>query len=456
MQHHPKKLRNVNVFYCESKFSKITLKVKGNGEKKLLGCKVPRSGRRFLSDEMLYNYPDEVKINGIVSSSYNLYYSCSKDNNIVEMIWNYTISNCDFMFYNCPDITEIDLSGLNTTDVESMRKMFYSCSSLTSLNLSNFDTSQVTNMDYMFTGCSKLEYVNLKSFNNNKLSSFNNIFNGIADNLVVCINLVNNISQIFTKIQEKKCYNIDCSEDWKSRQKIIINATNGCECKLNNCLSCPPINETKELCTICNPNYFKMENDNIKIGDYFNCYKSPYGYYLDKKDSLYKQCYERCETCLINGNNITHNCLVCKKDYPIEINFNDYKNCYERCPYYFYLDEDKNFHCTIEASCPQEYPKLTDETKECIKEEYKYETTQNIIKEYSSIILEKDSKSTKSIDNKENIQNIIQKIIKYEQNKTKEKNMEEEIKYYDEVLKNIEDIFLSNDYNTTKLNNGRR
>ena len=51
---------------------------------------------------------------------------------------------------------------------------------------------------------------------------------------------------------------------------------------------------------------------------------------------------------------------------------------------------------------------------------------------------------------------MIQKIIKYEQNKTKEKNMEEEIKYYDEVLKNIEDIFLSNDYNTTKLNNGRR
>ena len=42
------------------------------------------------------------------------------------------------------------------------------------------------------------------------------------------------------QLKQKKCYNIDCSDNWKSKQKKIIPAVNSCECELNNCLSCPP------------------------------------------------------------------------------------------------------------------------------------------------------------------------------------------------------------------------
>ena len=42
--------------------------------------------------------------------------------------------------------------------------MFYNCIQLTSLDLSNFQTSKVTAMENMFYGCSKLEYINMKNF----------------------------------------------------------------------------------------------------------------------------------------------------------------------------------------------------------------------------------------------------------------------------------------------------
>ena len=44
------------------------------------------------------------------------------------------------MFYKCSDIKEIDLSNIDTSEVNDMYGMFKDCSKLTFLNLSNFDT----------------------------------------------------------------------------------------------------------------------------------------------------------------------------------------------------------------------------------------------------------------------------------------------------------------------------
>ena len=58
----------------------------------------------------------------------------------------------------------MDLSGLDTSNVEDMGGMFSGCSSLTELDLSNFDTSNVTNMDSMFSGCSSLTELDVTGF----------------------------------------------------------------------------------------------------------------------------------------------------------------------------------------------------------------------------------------------------------------------------------------------------
>jgi surface protein len=77
------------------------------------------------------------------------------------------------MFYNCSNLTSLDLSGFDTSSVTSMLGMFYSCSSLTSLDVSGFDTSSVTNMQQMFQICSSLTSLDVSGFDT---SSVTNMF----------------------------------------------------------------------------------------------------------------------------------------------------------------------------------------------------------------------------------------------------------------------------------------
>ena len=44
----------------------------------------------------------------------------------------------------------------------------------------------------------------------------------------------------------------------------------------------------------------------------------------------YKQCYESCKICKINGDHYIHNSLECKDQYKYNANLEntDYKNCY--------------------------------------------------------------------------------------------------------------------------------
>ena len=77
------------------------------------------------------------------------------------------------MFFDCGNLTSLDLSAFDTSNVTNMNSMFSDCGNLTSLDLSAFDTSNVTNMDYMFYGCRELTQLDLSSFNTTKLSNAN-------------------------------------------------------------------------------------------------------------------------------------------------------------------------------------------------------------------------------------------------------------------------------------------
>ena len=140
---------------------------------------------------------------------------------------------------------------------------------------------------------------------------------------------------------------------------------NKCKCKLDECLLCPNFAYSKGLCTRCNTNFYKKEFDEFNLGEYIKCYKEPEGYYLE--NDLYKQCYYTCKICNNSGNNITHNCIECNDNYPFEIRYYNYINCYQKCKYYYYLDNENNYHCTINSSCPNEYFKSTKDKMKCIK-----------------------------------------------------------------------------------------
>ena len=82
-------------------------------------------------------------------------------------------------------------------------------------------------MQQIFFGCEKLEYINLKNFVESESNEFQSyyldMFYNVPENVVVCINENTTKNKIFPQIQKKACYVIDCTDDWKSKQKGIIN-----------------------------------------------------------------------------------------------------------------------------------------------------------------------------------------------------------------------------------------
>lgn len=54
------------------------------------------------------------------------------------------------MFYQCKNLTDIDLSSFNTSQVTNMRGMFKNCHALKDLNLTSFNTGNVTDVQMMF------------------------------------------------------------------------------------------------------------------------------------------------------------------------------------------------------------------------------------------------------------------------------------------------------------------
>ena len=88
------------------------------------------------------------------------------------------VTDMSGMFDSCKRLTSLDVSKFNTSNVTSMGGMFSSCSSLTSLDVSKFDTSQVTNMSNMFSSCFSLTSLDLSKFNTSKVINMDNMFQG--------------------------------------------------------------------------------------------------------------------------------------------------------------------------------------------------------------------------------------------------------------------------------------
>lgn len=80
------------------------------------------------------------------------------------------------MFYLCKNLSSLDIPNFNTANVTDMSYMFDTCQKLTELNLSNFKTEKVKNMRYMFSYCNKLKKLNLSNFNTANVTNMTCMF----------------------------------------------------------------------------------------------------------------------------------------------------------------------------------------------------------------------------------------------------------------------------------------
>ena len=90
------------------------------------------------------------------------------------------VTNMSWMFSNCNNLGNLDVSHFNTSKVTDVRGMFNNCSSLTSLDVSSFNTSKVTELDYVFYGCRGLTKLDLTSFNTSQVTKMNYMFYGCS------------------------------------------------------------------------------------------------------------------------------------------------------------------------------------------------------------------------------------------------------------------------------------
>ena len=72
-----------------------------------------------------------------------------------------------------------------------MNGMFCYCTDLTSLDLSSFDTSNVTNMDDMFRNCKSLTVLDLSSFGTGNVTDMANMLMETKGEIIVSDDLFN-------------------------------------------------------------------------------------------------------------------------------------------------------------------------------------------------------------------------------------------------------------------------
>ena len=94
-----------------------------------------------------------------------------------EKVYLYTYAHR--MFSSMSNLTTLDLSHFDTSNVASMSGMFSGMTNLTTLDLSHFDTSNVASMSGMFSGMTNLTTLDLSNFDTSKVTNMGSMFYGL-------------------------------------------------------------------------------------------------------------------------------------------------------------------------------------------------------------------------------------------------------------------------------------
>ncbi len=129
-----------------------------NGESGRIGDKESGGGTFNTSDWPWYSYRDEIK--------------SIKMEGTISTFPNRTFNN---MFYDCDNLTNVDLSGLDLK-VQGLNGMFADCSSLTEIELNlSFTDGKLNSMKDMFNGCTSLQKVTWNNTDPNWSTSPNGV-----------------------------------------------------------------------------------------------------------------------------------------------------------------------------------------------------------------------------------------------------------------------------------------
>ena len=126
----------------------------------------------LLFNSKLINLISSMKIDDQkVINITNVYSFNSTDEHTVEIKLKDYLVDMSQLFKECLKLTEVDLTNLETKNVNNISEMFYNCNSLTSIKLNNIKTEKIIDMSYLFHGCIYLNSLNLNNFDTSNVEN---------------------------------------------------------------------------------------------------------------------------------------------------------------------------------------------------------------------------------------------------------------------------------------------
>ena len=112
------------------------------------------------------------------TSCYKWFFWCENLNQVegIKNLNTKEVTDMADMFYECRDLSSLDVSGFNTEKVTDMSGMFYECISLKLLDVAKFNTANVKSMSNMFYRCNNLDLLNVTNFNTENVTNMQGMF----------------------------------------------------------------------------------------------------------------------------------------------------------------------------------------------------------------------------------------------------------------------------------------
>ena len=130
------------------------------------------------------------------------------------------------LFYNCTNLTYVDLSSSDFSKIETIERMFTSCTNLVTIDgLNNLDVSNVNNMGGIFSDCRKLLEINVSNWNVSKVTNFGAAFRRCYKIITLDINNWDTSSAVLMSGMFTNCtelLSIDLS-NWNMNNVTTIN-----------------------------------------------------------------------------------------------------------------------------------------------------------------------------------------------------------------------------------------
>ena len=98
-----------------------------------------------------------------------------------------SVTKMNRMFYNCENLKNIDLSNINTKNVDIMNNMFYQCLDLDSVDLSTVECSKVNDISSIFENCISLKNIDISNFNKTNINTADMLKN-VAETGTITVN----------------------------------------------------------------------------------------------------------------------------------------------------------------------------------------------------------------------------------------------------------------------------